>query len=263
MRYFLFFWVISGFIFFIVCVNQNKPKLLVSGHRGASEIAPENTLAAILKCVEFGADFSELDVQETKDGEVVLLHDDDLKRTTTDSGFIWDKNWADLQKVDAGSWKSPEYQSEPIPLLETVIDSVRGKLKLNIELKINGHQEKLEERVVKIIEKNDFIKDCIITSFHREAIEKVKNLNPKIKVGLIFDKMPEYDVFLTDWDLVSVNHKLITKEFVQQAHQAGKAVHVWTVNEPELIKKMIECEVDCIITNSPEILLKVIRSNQI
>lgn len=261
MRDVLSYLLISGFIFFIVCVNQNKPKLFVSGHRGASEIAPENTLAAILKCAELGADFSEIDVQETKDGVIVLLHDDNLRRTTNDSGFIWEKNWADLQYVDAGSWKSPEYKGEPIPLLETIIDSIRGKIKLNIELKINGHQEKLEERVMKIIEKKDFINDCIVTSFNRESIDKVKELNSRIKVGLIFDKMPDYDLFSTNWELVSVNYLLVNNKFINEAHQAGKDVHVWTVNEPEMMKKMIDYEVDCIITNRPETLLKVIQSH--
>ncbi len=261
MRFTLSCLLFCGLLIFMFCMDQKKSRLLVSGHRGASDIAPENTLVAIMKCVEFGADFTELDVQETKDGQIILLHDDDLKRTTNDSGFIWDKTWADLQQVDAGGWKSPEYTGEPIPLLETVIDSVRGKIKLNIEIKINGHQEKLEERVVAIIEKKNFVNDCIITSFNLASIEKVKRLNSKLKVGLIFDKMPDYDIFSTDWELVSVHHKLVTQHFVEQAHQAGKAVHVWMVNEPELMKKMIAHQVDCIITNRPEILLDLLGSN--
>jgi len=247
------------FCFLICCTGQSKSRVLVSGHRGASGLAPENTTVAILKAAEYNVDLTELDVQETKDGRIILLHDDDLKRTTNDSGVIWEKNWADLQSVDAGSWKGAEFSGEPIPLLTTIIDTVRGKIKLNIEIKINNHQEKIEQRVVNIIEKKDFIDQCVVTSFNRATVEKVKDLNPKIKVGLIFGKMPKEDIFNTRWELLSVRHKLVTKEFVEKAHQANKEVHVWTVDDPKLMKKLISLGVDCIITNRPDILQDVLK----
>lgn len=244
--------------FWLFCSNQSKPKLIVTAHRGASELAPENTIAAMLQAIEFKSDFAELDVQETKDGEIILLHDDDLERTTNDSGVIWEKNFSDLDGVDAGGWKDAKYANEPIPKLSAVIDSVNGKIKLNIEIKINGHQEDIARRVVDIIEKKNFIDQCLVTSFHRPTVEEVKRLNPQIKVGLIFGEMPKEDIFSTDWGLFSVYHKLIDQAFVEKAHRANKEVHVWTVNEPELMRKFIGYGVDSIITNRPDVLQEVL-----
>jgi len=242
----------------LFCSFQKRIKTAITAHRGASGLAPENTVAAMLKAIEFHADFAELDVQETKDGEIILLHDDDLARTTNDSGVIWEKSLADLKGVDAGSWKGAGFTGEPIPLLKTVIDTVKGKMKLNVEIKINGHQERLEERVVQILEDKNFINDCIVTSFNRPTVEKVKELNPKLRVGLIFSEMPAEDIYRTNWHLFSVYYELVDQEFVDRAHRAGKEVHVWTVNDPETMKKMISFGVDNIITNRPDILLEVL-----
>lgn len=244
----------------LVCTSQTKRKILITAHRGASGLSPENTLAAMLQAIEFQADYAELDVQETKDGHIILLHDADLKRTTNDSGVIWEKTMPDLQGVDAGSWKAPEFAGEPIPLLTTVIDRVNGKIKLNIELKINDHQEDIEQRVLKIIEEKNFIDQCIVTSFNRASVEKVKDLNPKIRVGLIFDKMPRDDIYQTRWELFSVHYNLVNRDFVEKAHKANKQVHVWTVDDPNLMKKLIADGVDSIITNRPDILWEVLQA---
>lgn len=261
MKYYLF---LSAILLFsslmLFCSLQKRHKTLITAHRGASGLAPENTIAAMLKAIEFESDFSELDVQETREGEIILLHDDDLARTTNDSGAIWEKTLADLQDVDAGSWMGAEFAGEPVPLLKSVIDTVRGKMKLNIELKVNPHAQKLAERVVKIVEEKNFINQCILTSFHRPTIERAKALNPKLKVGLIFDKMPIEDIYQTDWHLFSVHRELVDQAFVDKAHQAGKEVHVWTVNDAESMKKLIGYGVDSIITNRPDILREVLTS---
>ena len=242
------------------CATESGRKIVVTAHRGASGLAPENTIAAMLKAIEYESDFSELDVQETKDGQLILLHDDDLQRTTNDSGPIWEKTYADLQGVDAGSWMSPEFAGEPIPLFSSVIDTVKGKMKLNIEIKINNHQQDLERRVVNLIEEKDFADQCIVTSFNRPTVEKVKELNPNLKVGLIFSKWPVGDIYNNNWSLLSVNAKLVDREFVEKAHQAGKEVHVWTVNEPEDMKRMMDYGVDNIITNRPDVLQDVLKN---
>lgn len=208
--------------------------------------------------MEFDTDFSELDVQETADGELVLLHDSTLDRTTNITGKIWEVNYADLQGVDAGSWFSSDYAGEPIPTLAAVIDTVYGKMKLNIELKMNGHQKQLTEKVVDLITKKNFIPQCIVTSFDREAIREVKALNSRIKTGYIFSKMPDEDIYTAEFDLLSVNKKLVTKEMVEKAHKNGKEVHVWTVNKEEDMRKLIKLGVDNIITNYPNRLLKIL-----
>lgn len=256
----LIFLVIGAF-FLVGCALINKKKVENTAHRGASGLAPENTLAAMRKALEYQVDYIELDVQETKDGQIIVLHDDDIKRTSNRQGVIWEMSFNDLKDVDAGSWKNPEFKGEPIPLLRDVINLVRGKAKLNIELKINGHQKALEERVVKIILEENFIENCILTSFHLPSIEKVKRIEPRIYTGLILDEIPDFDVWKGNWEILSVLHSLVDADFVERAHNAGKKIHVWTVNEPALMQKLIDSGVDNLITNRPDILRKLISQN--
>jgi glycerophosphoryl diester phosphodiesterase len=250
----------AAFLLIAGCRNNHK-NVLVTGHRGASGLAPENTISAFLKAIALGADYSELDVQETADGVLVILHDPTLKRTAAVDKNIWETDYAALKEIDFGSWFSPEFKGEPIPTLAAVIDTVRGRMKLNIELKMNGHEKKLTEKVVKLVEQKNFISQCIITSFDFKAIDQVRALNRQIKAGYIFSSMPEnVDVFTADVDLLSVNYKLIDKEFVDRAHANQKEVHVYTVNDPEEMKRLIGLGVDSIITNRPDVLIDVLRS---
>ena len=147
---------------FVACSNEEskveiKTKdIIVTGHRGASGHAPENTLSAMRIAIEMGAEFSELDVQETADGEIILLHDSSLKKTSGVDKDIWEVNYADLKGLDVGSWFSEEYKNEPIPTLQEAINLVKGKMKLNIELKANKHEKMLAERTLKVVMDNDF-----------------------------------------------------------------------------------------------------------
>ena len=250
--------LIVGVLTMLGC--EKKLKLVdITAHRGASGLVPENTTAAIVKAMELGSDFSEIDVQETADGIIVLMHDDSLQRTTGIEAGMWEKTFEELKNLEAGAWFADEFKGEPIPTLKSIIETVRGIMKLNIELKMNGHQKLLTEKVVKIVEEENFINNCILTSFDFSEVKKIKQLNKTIKSGYIFSKMPENeDVFTANVDLLSVNKKLVTEEFVQKAHANNKQVHVWTVNKPEDMRNLIELGVDNIITNYPNILKEVL-----
>ncbi len=240
---------------------SGTPVTRVTAHRGASGSAPENTLASLQKAIRAGADFSEIDVQETADGRIILLHDETLGRTTDGKGPIWLAELAELSKLDAGSWFAAEYSGEKLPLLETVIDSIDGKMKLNIELKVNGHEQKLVQRVVEILKNKRFTNQCIITSFDFETIQKAKHYNPKLRTGFIFGYLPEdMDIFTAPVKILSVHKNLATAEFIAKAHKAGKKVHVWTVNDSTEMRRLIDLKADNIITNYPEKLRKIIIS---
>ncbi len=255
--------IIVIFIFSLICLNscqtQDGKHLVVTAHRGASGLAPENTMAAMVKAMEIGADYAELDVQEIADGSLILFHDNTLDRTSNVTGNIWETTLANLRGVDAGSWFDEQFSGEPIPTFEAVIDTVRGKMKLNIELKMNGYEKRLTEQVVRLVEDKNFISECMITSFDREAVRKVKQLNPAIETGYIFSKFPEEDIFNTEFDLLSVKKILVDAEFVNKAHKFNKKVHVWTVNDPEEMTMLISIGVDGIITDHPDILLNLIK----
>ena len=240
-------------------VETKTKKIIVTGHRGASGHAPENTLSAMRIAIEMGADFSELDVQETADGEIILLHDATLTKTCGIEKNIWEVNYADLKGLDAGSWFSEEFKNEPIPTLKEVIDLVKGKMKLNIEMKANKHEKMLAERTLKVVTDNNFLDQVIFTSFKFDEIRKIRELNKEAKVGYIFGRMPEdVDVFSEDVDLLSVNIKTVDAAFMKKAKTAGMEVAVWTVNKPEDMKRMIDLGVDDIITNYPDVLRKVL-----
>lgn len=238
--------------------NQSKHKIIMTAHRGASGFAPENTLASIRKAMEIGADYSELDVQLSKDGKVVLIHDKTLDRTTNGKGPISEWNLADLQTLDAGFWFDEKFKDEPLPTLEQVIELVKGKMKLNIEIKVSEFNQELADKVVDLVRSEKFKKDCMITSFDQPTVEYVRKVAPELKVGLIFGKDYKDSVFIGNWQVLSSNEANINEKFMTKAHNAGKHVHVWTVNDEKEMNKLIKLGVDGIITNYPDRMKKVV-----
>ena len=258
--------ITSAFLFTILfllilgCGNMdsNKQKFVITGHRGASGLAPENTLASMKKAMEIGANYSELDVHLTSDGAVVLLHDDTLDRTTNDSGAVYLKELSAIKKLDAGKWFGPEFEGEPIPTLIEVIDAVYGKMKLNIEIKISGNEPDIAEKVVAIVREKKFQKQCMITSFDKTTVLKVKEIAPELAVGYIIGGGFKEDPFNGPWEIISTNYKNVNEEFVEKSHFANKEVHVWTVNDESEMQRLIELKVDGIITNYPNILKNIL-----
>ncbi len=243
----------------IMC--NEKSNVIITAHRGASGYAPENTIASIEKAIELKADYSELDVQETSDGEIIVLHDKTLKRTAGVEKNIWETSLDELSGLEAGSWFDEKYSGEPIPKFEDVIKIVKGKIKLNIELKTNGHEKMLADRTVKIVKDNNFTGQCIFTSFSIKEADRVKEIDPALKAGYIFSKYPEgVDVFASNMDVLSVHRKLVDKEFMKKAIANNKEVHVWTVNEEDEMKRLIGLGVASIITNYPDKLRNVLES---
>ena len=120
-------------------------------HRGASGLAPENTISALELAIQYGAEYAEIDVHLTRDEVVVLLHDESLNRTTNGSGKIWKYDWEYIIKLDAGSWFHSKFASERIPSLSEVINRIRNRLKLNIEIKLSSTQSHLADRVVQVL----------------------------------------------------------------------------------------------------------------
>lgn len=235
----------------------------VAAHRGASSEAPENTLAAVGQAIAKRADYAEIDVQETKDGVVILLHDSNLKRTTGVDAEVSDWDYKKIRQLDAGSWFSEEYKGEMIPTLAEILETAKGKIKLNIEIKLNGTERNLVHSVVRLIEVYDMTEDCVITSFQASALKEVKKLNPDIRTGYIL-KVAYGDFSGLDFaDALSVNYSFATSILVNDAHDAGKEVYVWTVNSREKIINMISNGVDMVITDHPAFARETITSYEV
>ncbi|MHC1739251.1 MAG: glycerophosphodiester phosphodiesterase [Ignavibacteriaceae bacterium] len=246
---------IKPLIYFVGVISMTMniyPQVITTAHRGASGYAPENTLSAVVKAVEMGAGFCEIDVQETSDGILILMHDSNYKRTCGVSKNVWEVSYEETKTFDCGKWFNNAFAGEKVPRLDEIIDYAKGKIRLNIELKTNGHEKLLVERVLDLLTIKDFFDQVIITSFDFSLIDKVKQIQPGIKAGYIFSKIGEVNVFKSNVDLLSVNKSMVTKDFVKRAKENGKEVHVWTVNDPAEMEKLINFEVTNIITNFPD-----------
>lgn len=250
--------VAVAFVVLLFCGCGRSDTVIVTAHRGASAVAPENTLAAMAAAVEAGAEFAELDVRLASDGNVVLMHDRTIDRTTNGGGELWEYSLPALRELEAGSWFSEEFAGEPIPTLEQVIRFARGRLKLNIEVKTSREEPTLAAAVVEIIRLEECGGNCIVTSFDREIVEEVKRLAPEIRTGFIFGRDYPDDVFVGDWEILSCHHEVVDSTFVARAREADKSVHVWTVDERDLMLRLIALGVDGIISNRPALLREVI-----
>ena len=233
-------------------------QVAVTAHRGSSKDAPENTLSAIRRAIADGADFAEIDVQEAADGVIVLLHDTDLVRVAGLNQKIWQITYPEIKSLDAGSWFSPEFKGEHIPTLAETLELARDNIKLNIEIKFNGHEKHLVESVVKIIEDHKFGSQCVITSLNYDGLRKVKELNPDLKTGFIIAKSIG-NMFRVDTDILSLASGIVTADVIAAARKGKKEVHVWTVNRPDNMSYFINLGVDNIITDYPAKLVAVIN----
>lgn len=234
-------------------------KTLVTAHRGSSREAPENTLAALKVAISHKADFAELDAQETKDGRVVITHNSNFKRTARVNKNLWEMNFDEVRTLDVGRRFSSKFKGEKVPTLEEYIDEAKGKIKLNIEIKLHGHNKNLVKSVVKIIEDKDFVDSCVVTSVDYNSLLQVKRLNPKIKIGYIA-YVALGDISKLNVDFYSVEETNITSDFLKTAHGLGRQVHAWTINKEEDMDKMIDLGVDNIITDNDTLAIETIQS---
>jgi len=234
------------------------PLVKVTAHRGHSRAAPENTLSAIRKAIESGADYAEIDAQMTADGMIVLLHDRDLKRVAGDSRRLGDLTFDEVRKLEVGSWFAPAFAGERIPTLAEAIELARGRIKLNIELKFFGpdHDTRLAPAVADLLRDKDFDSDCIITSFDYDALAEVKEHNPRQRTGLIVAQVLG-DVNRLGIDALSVRLESLSDEMLRDAHRQGREVLVWTVNDPREMTRLMMRGVDNIITSDPDLLIRV------
>jgi len=242
----------------IMNTTEGEESVGVTAHRGSSIAAPENSMDAILLAVEEGADYIEIDVQETRDGTVVLAHDKDLKRVWGLDKGIWEIDYEELVKLDSGSWFAPEFSHLRVATLDEVIEAVKGRAKLNIELKFNGHQQQLAKEVVRIVREHEFGDQCILTSLDFAGIERVRAAGPELRTGVIVTSSIG-DITRLGGELLSVSAKAATRDLIDRARRAGLEVHVWTVNEVPLMNTMIGMGVDQIITDDPKLLREVIE----
>lgn len=222
----------------------------ITAHRGASASHPENTMAAFIAAWENGADWIELDVQQSQDGVLYCMHDSSFARTAGTPKWAWELTWEEILLLDAGSFFGQDFAGEPVPTLEAALDFARlFGLRLNIELKPTGHEQDLEETVVALIRQYGFEDGCVITSQKYRTLEKIKEIAPELTTAYVMPLAVGDIGRLTAADHFSVAFGSITRSMVSRVHQAGKQIYAWTVNRQDIINRMIDLGVDNIITD--------------
>lgn len=223
----------------------------VTAHRGYSAVYPENTIPAFKGAIQVGADWAELDVQQTADGEVIVMHDSNLKRTTGLDKEVWQVTWDEIKDLDNGSWFDKKYQTVRIPTLEEVLKVCRGKIHLNIEIKPSGHDKDLEEQVAKLLKKYHMRDTCVVSSLKYDSLRKIKQADDSIETAYITSVSYGNFTDLEYADGYSVESTLLSKSFVNKAQKAGKQIYVWTVNSEERLEKVVGMGIDNVITDDP------------
>lgn len=233
----------------------------VMAHRGASKAAPENSMAAFREAIEEGADWIELDVQETADGKVVVIHDSDFMKLSKNPLKIWDAQLSDLADIDIGSSHDPKFADERVPTLAEVLELCKDRIGVIIELKYYGHDQQLEQRVVDIVEAAGMADQVMVMSLKPKGVAKTKALRPDWKCGLLLSVYAG-DLKKIQADFLAVNAKFATRNFVSRAHKAGKEVYVWTVDDAAMMSQMMNRGVDGILTNLPDRAKRVIAERE-
>jgi glycerophosphoryl diester phosphodiesterase len=260
---------------------ENAPRFLdVHGHRGAAGLAPENTLAAFRKAMELGVDALEMDLHVTRDGEVVVIHDETLDRTTDGRGSIGDLTLEEVKRWDAGGKFAPAFREERIPTLREVIKLVEAsgniRIRLDLEIKFGegqeGKPEEFEERVLEVLRQTGFVERVNVISFHHPSLVKIKALEPKIRTGLLKggQQSPQDPVGLVrqyQADYYSPRFRQVTAAVVVALHQAGIPIVPWTVNEEAEMRRLMTLGIgtqagDGIATDFPDRLLNLLKGQQ-
>jgi len=234
-----------------------KDDAVVIAHRGASADAPENTIAAIELAVNAGADWVEIDVQETASGEVLVFHDRDFMRMSRSPTTLREVTPEQIAELDIGSWFDPRYSAERTPTLQQVLELCKDRAGVIIELKYYGSEEKLEERVVKIVEDMNMVDQVQLMSLKLEGVEKLRELRPSWQVGLL-SSISVGDPTRLDVDFLGLNASSISDQTIDRAHRSDMLIYAWTVNDPTTMSALLSRGIDGLITDRPQACRKVI-----
>lgn len=229
-------------------------KPIVIGHRGAAAHAPENTLHSFQIALKMGADMIELDVHETNDGELVCMHDYDVGRTTNRTGLIGEMTLSQIKELDIED-------SHKVPTLREVLEFSKGKIAVNIEIKVLD----IEMKIAQLINEFSMLDEIIVSSFFHETLSKIKSINPKIKTAVLLNQQIENPVdYSLELGVDGINPLFYTvePEMIELAHKKQLVIYPWTVNFEDSMVELFTAGVDGVITDYPDIARSVIDSRK-
>ena len=226
-------------------------------HRGASGEFPENTRLAFVKAIEARADMIELDCQLSRDGHVVVFHDEKLRRTTGARGALRDKTLAQLKTLDIGQWRKKAYKGERILTLEEALETVAGNVDLCVEIKsFAASPPGIELKLLFILSHYDYLDRTTISSFDYRVLDRVRELAPDATIAVLFGSHIKDDPFAAASRLgavsINVQKELASREFLRSAWDNGLDVHVWTINDVRQMEEFASLGIQGMITDFPE-----------
>jgi glycerophosphoryl diester phosphodiesterase len=246
---------------------KGRFSVMVIAHRGFSGAAPENTLAAFRKAIEIGSDMIELDIHLSKDGRIVVIHDETLERTTNGRGKVVDHTLTDLKKLDAGSPFGGQFAGERIPTLEEVLDLAKGRVLVNIEIKNPTHEQypitALAYKSLQAVKKAKMLDRVIFSSFNPVSLEHIQKKEPRAGVALLFHRPWNSFLEMTSgkkYEVLNLRNIHLNKEKISQVHREGMKVNVYTVNTEEELEQFVRWGADGIITNYPDRLIRILKT---
>ena len=233
------------------------PVPLVIAHRGASAAAPENTIAAFERALTDGADAIQLDVHLSRDDHPVVIHDPTIERTTNGSGPVRGHTMRELKRLDAGAWRGAAFAGQRLQTLQEVLERFRGRTKFWIELKGGSDlYPDVEERIVGLLEVYDVIDEALVQTFDPAALARLRAFSRELSLGAVLARGPldvERDVPPAA-SAVCPSAEILGAPEREAIRRSGRQCHVWTVNEPALMDRLVDWSVDGIITDRPDLL---------
>ncbi|MFW9907793.1 MAG: glycerophosphodiester phosphodiesterase [Candidatus Thorarchaeota archaeon] len=227
-------------------------KPIIIGHRGAPTLATENTIESFVMAIKLGADMIEMDVHESEDGHLIILHDDDIARVSSQQGVVSKMSLSEIKEVTL-------LGGERIPTLEEVLELAKGTVKVDIEIKVPG----VEKKALDLVYHRRMLKDTLFSSFSNEIVQEISYLEPNAETALIYEQPLEHpieDALELGASAINPLFLLLEPGVVEYAHTNGLKVYPWGVNFESMIYEMVLMNVDGIITNEIELCKKVLMS---
>ncbi|MCD6508185.1 hypothetical protein J7M22_16405 [Candidatus Poribacteria bacterium] len=238
-------------------------KTIKVAHRGASAYAPENTMTAFRKAIEIGVDCIELDVHICKTGEIIVMHDSTLDRTTDLSGKISEVPLEEIKRADAGAWFREEFRGEPVPTLEEALNFIGERAITVVEIK----DEWIAAQVLETIRRANATERVVVISFHPRVLDEIRRIGSSIPTGLLIGESPEDEIpqamrFIrmaaeVGAGMISLNHNLVRPRLAYEIRRRGFGLWAWTVDEIDRMRELAQMGVVGITSNKPDLLNQI------
>jgi glycerophosphoryl diester phosphodiesterase len=238
-----------------------RPAFMVIAHRGASSYAPENTLAAFDLAIQMGVSHIELDVHATRDGQIVVIHDDAVDRTTDGCGPVTSHSLAELTALDAGAWFDRRFAGQRIPTLATVFERYRGRVHIHTEIK--GHSADLSRATVELVRRHGMTEQITITSFQKTRLEETRAHAPELPTGWLVPEVSGATIAQAramGLRQLCPRAGAVTAELVRHLHAEGLVVRAWGVGDEEQMRRVVQAGADGMTVNFPDRLLEYLKT---